>query len=251
MVCLQELKATDREFPHAAIDKAGYGAVWRGQKSWNGVAILARGAEPIVTRNELPGDAGDDAGALYRGGGQRRADHLALRCRTAIRSPDRNSPTSSPGWTGLQRMPRICLPPTCRSCSPATTTSCRPIAISIRPSPMTRTRCCSRRAARALRALLGQGWRDADPHAASVTSRCTPTGATCATAGRATPGLRIDHLLLSRAGGQAPRRRRRRPRRSRRGQCQRPCAGLDRVGGRHPLVPAKAGTQAGFPLARE
>ena len=43
VVCLQELKAADREFPQAAIEKAGYGAVWRGQKSWNGVAILARG----------------------------------------------------------------------------------------------------------------------------------------------------------------------------------------------------------------
>jgi exodeoxyribonuclease III len=59
VVCLQELKATDREFPQAAIAKAGYGAVWRGQKSWNGVAILARGSDPIVTRNELPGNAAD------------------------------------------------------------------------------------------------------------------------------------------------------------------------------------------------
>ena len=59
VVCLQELKAADREFPKAAIEKAGYGAVWRGQKSWNGVAILARGSEPIVTRAELPGDPGD------------------------------------------------------------------------------------------------------------------------------------------------------------------------------------------------
>jgi exodeoxyribonuclease III len=59
VVCLQELKATDREFPKAAIEKAGYGGVWRGQKSWNGVAILARGAEPIVTRTELPGDPED------------------------------------------------------------------------------------------------------------------------------------------------------------------------------------------------
>ena len=64
VVCLQELKATDREFPKTAIEKAGYGAVWRGQKSWNGVAILARGAEPIVTRTELPGDP-DDLQARY------------------------------------------------------------------------------------------------------------------------------------------------------------------------------------------
>jgi exodeoxyribonuclease-3 len=64
VVCLQELKAADREFPRAAIEKAGYGAVWRGQKSWNGVAILARGSEPIVTRTELPGDP-DDTQARY------------------------------------------------------------------------------------------------------------------------------------------------------------------------------------------
>src|SRR6185437_7713650 len=59
VACLQELKATDSEFPEAAIEKAGYGAVWRGQKSWNGVAILARGCEPIVTRTQLPGERAD------------------------------------------------------------------------------------------------------------------------------------------------------------------------------------------------
>jgi exodeoxyribonuclease III len=64
VVCLQELKATDREFPQAALAKAGYGAAWRGQKSWNGVAILARGSDPIVTRRELPGNA-DDGQARY------------------------------------------------------------------------------------------------------------------------------------------------------------------------------------------
>lgn len=59
VVCLQELKCADADFPFAAIEKAGYGAAWRGQKSWNGVAILARGAEPIVTHNALPGDPHD------------------------------------------------------------------------------------------------------------------------------------------------------------------------------------------------
>jgi exodeoxyribonuclease III len=59
VVCLQELKATDSEFPKAAIARAGYGAAWRGQKTWNGVAILARGGEPVVTRRDLPGDTGD------------------------------------------------------------------------------------------------------------------------------------------------------------------------------------------------
>jgi exodeoxyribonuclease-3 len=59
VVCLQELKAADDEFPHAAIEKAGYGAVWRGQKTWNGVAILSRKSEPVLIRSALPGDSGD------------------------------------------------------------------------------------------------------------------------------------------------------------------------------------------------
>jgi exodeoxyribonuclease-3 len=59
VVCLQELKATDAQFPKAALAAAGYGAVWRGQRTWNGVAILARDAEPVLTRDALPGDPGD------------------------------------------------------------------------------------------------------------------------------------------------------------------------------------------------
>jgi exodeoxyribonuclease-3 len=59
VACLQELKAADDQFPHAAIEKAGYHAVWRGQKTWNGVAILSRKTEPVLIRNELPGDRGD------------------------------------------------------------------------------------------------------------------------------------------------------------------------------------------------
>ena len=50
VVCLQELKAEDKAFPLRAIEAAGYGAVWRGQRTWNGVAILARGATPVITR---------------------------------------------------------------------------------------------------------------------------------------------------------------------------------------------------------
>lgn len=59
VVCLQELKATDADFPADALDAAGYGAVWQGQRTWNGVAILARGAEPVLTRRRLPGDPAD------------------------------------------------------------------------------------------------------------------------------------------------------------------------------------------------
>jgi exodeoxyribonuclease-3 len=59
VVCLQELKAPDARFPERALARAGYGAVWRGESRWNGVAILARGAEPVPTRWALPGDPGD------------------------------------------------------------------------------------------------------------------------------------------------------------------------------------------------
>jgi exodeoxyribonuclease III len=58
IVCLQELKAADTEFPADAIRQAGYHAVWCGEKRWNGVAILARWT-PVVTRMDLPGDAPD------------------------------------------------------------------------------------------------------------------------------------------------------------------------------------------------
>lgn len=62
VVCLQELKAEDRAFPEAALSDAGYSAVWQGQRTWNGVAILARGKEPVLTRRSLPGDPDDKQG---------------------------------------------------------------------------------------------------------------------------------------------------------------------------------------------
>lgn len=64
IVCLQELKAPQEKFPRTDLEKAGYGAIWQGQKSWNGVAILAKGAEPIETRRGLPGDP-DDVRSRY------------------------------------------------------------------------------------------------------------------------------------------------------------------------------------------
>jgi exodeoxyribonuclease-3 len=59
VVCLQELKAPEEKFPLQAINDAGYKAIWHGQKSWNGVAILSRGAEPEERCRVLPGDPED------------------------------------------------------------------------------------------------------------------------------------------------------------------------------------------------
>jgi len=60
LVCLQELKAADTAFPIQAIHDAGYEAIWHGQRSWNGVAILGKGAAPLEIRRGLPGDDKDD-----------------------------------------------------------------------------------------------------------------------------------------------------------------------------------------------
>jgi exodeoxyribonuclease-3 len=60
VVCLQELKCEQAEFPAPALKRLGYRAVWKGQRSWNGVAILARGTEPILTADRLPGDEQDN-----------------------------------------------------------------------------------------------------------------------------------------------------------------------------------------------
>jgi len=59
VVCLQELKAPQEKFPQQAIEAAGYQAIWHGQKSWNGVAILSRVGQPTEVRRALPGDEED------------------------------------------------------------------------------------------------------------------------------------------------------------------------------------------------
>ena len=59
VVCLQELKAPQEKFPQRAIEEAGYKAIWHGQKSWNGVAILSRIGQPVEVRRALPGDEED------------------------------------------------------------------------------------------------------------------------------------------------------------------------------------------------
>jgi len=59
IVCLQELKAEQRAFPAQTLRTLGYRAVWQGERSWNGVAILARDHDPVLTRSSLPGNPQD------------------------------------------------------------------------------------------------------------------------------------------------------------------------------------------------
>ncbi len=60
IVCLQELKASDETFPIADVEAAGYGALWHGQKSWNGVAVLAKGRTPVERQRGLAGEPEDE-----------------------------------------------------------------------------------------------------------------------------------------------------------------------------------------------
>lgn len=60
VACLQELKALDEAFPADEIRAAGYHPLWKGQRAWNGVAVLARATEPVEVRRALPGDEADD-----------------------------------------------------------------------------------------------------------------------------------------------------------------------------------------------
>ena len=76
VVCLQELKAPQEKFPEVAIREAGYDAIWHGQKSWNGVAILSRAGAPAEIRRALPGEP-DDVHSRYI---EARIDGLVIGC---------------------------------------------------------------------------------------------------------------------------------------------------------------------------
>jgi len=64
IVCLQELKAAHETFPVDSLRALGYEAVWQGERSWNGVAILARDHAPVLVRSSLPGNP-EDSHARY------------------------------------------------------------------------------------------------------------------------------------------------------------------------------------------
>lgn len=98
IVCLQELKAAQDAFPKKAINTAGYDAAWVGQKSWNGVAILSRVGEPVVTRRSLPGDPADEQ-ARYIEAAVAGILVASIYAPNGNPQPGASLPTSSPGWS--------------------------------------------------------------------------------------------------------------------------------------------------------
>jgi exodeoxyribonuclease III len=234
VVCLQELKAADREFPQAAIAKAGYGAVWCGEKSWNGVAILTRGFDPIVTRSKLPGDP-DDTHARYI---EAAVNGVLI---TSLYAPNGNPQPGPKFKYKLAWMDRLLahaadlfsagvpvvlagdfnVVPTDRDIY--VTKSYDKDALL---QPQSRVRFAQ---------LLDQGWGDA---VRALVARCRAAYRFFA----AEPGSRA-----------AARRGQRRSVGAQQGKRQRSCAGLDRVARfrRCPLVFAQTGNWSEFPLARE
>ena len=194
VVCLQELKSAQRDFPERAIARAGYGAVWRGQKSWNGVAILARGGEPVLTRTALPGDPTDTQSRYIEAA----VNGVLI---ASLYAPNGN-PQPGPKFTyklawferlarHANRLLKSGVPVVLAGDYNVVPTA----SISIRPNHGTTTRWCSRRAARRS-AIVRQGWTDAirelHPDAPMFTfwdykRNRWPRDA----------GLRLDHLLLS------------------------------------------------------
>jgi exodeoxyribonuclease-3 len=133
IACLQELKAPQERFPEAAIRDAGYGFVWHGQKSWNGVATLARGVDPAERRRVLPGDP-EDLHSRYI---EAMVGDIIVGC---LYLPNGN-PAPGPKFDyklrwfdRLMRIRRSCWRARPRSCSPGTITRSRPNSTSTRRS---------------------------------------------------------------------------------------------------------------------
>ena len=109
VVCLQELKAPDEKFPEAALRDAGYEALWHGQKSWNGVAILSRIGEIHETRRGLPhlaSAAEDDPHSRYLEAAVGGIIVGCLYLPNGNPRPGPSSTTSCAGWRGCSIMRR-------------------------------------------------------------------------------------------------------------------------------------------------
>ena len=160
VVCLQEIKCLEADFPALEIKGLGYHIETLGQRSYNGVALLSKEPARDVMRG-LPGDDERRAGALSRGDHRRTCASPRSICPTAIRSAPTNTTTSSPGCGGSARACARCSTASCRACWPATTTSpdrrrC------VRPARRARGRAVPAGIARAqFRVLLNLGLVDA------------------------------------------------------------------------------------------
>ena len=241
VVCLQELKS--ETFPQSALRAAGYEGIWSGQKSWNGVAILARGKGLIETRRALPGDD-DDLHSRYI---EAAVDGLLIGC---LYLPNGNPFRSEKFDFKLRWFERLIAHGAELLASGAPIVlagdyNVMPTELDVyKPERWVNDALFRVEVREAFRRLVAQGWTDA--------LRTLHPGERIYTfwdyfrnAYARDAGLRIDHLLLSPSVA---------PRltaagvdraRARLGESERPCAGLDRTcrqGGR-----AAEANHEGFP----
>ncbi len=195
IVCLQELKSADEGIPRADIEALGYGGLWYGQKGFNGVAILAKGAEPVEVRRGLDGEPEDEQSRYIE------ADVLGVRV-AGIYLPNGN-PQPGPKFDyKLRWMARL------RERARAILAEEMPAIIAgdfnvipndddiLRPAAMADDALMQPQSRAAYRAMLADGWTDA------LRSRYPGGGIWTywdyqAGAWQRDAGFRIDHLLLS------------------------------------------------------
>ena len=195
VACLQELKAQDADFPEEAFAEAGYGAVWQGQKSWNGVAVLARGAKPEETARGLAGDT-EDAQSRYL---EAVVDGLTVGC---LYLPNGN-PAPGPKFDyKLRWMERL------REHAAGLIAAGRPAILAgdfnviptekdaYQPERWTEDALFRPETRKAFEELLAQGWTDAIRHLHPKETIYTYYDYFRNAFGR-NAGLRIDHFLLS------------------------------------------------------
>jgi exodeoxyribonuclease III len=197
VVCLQELRIFDEEFPIAAIRDAGYGAMWKGQKPrYNGVAILARGSEPVEVRRALPGDS-NDSQARYL---EAAVDGILIGCLYAPNGNPQPGPKFDYKLAWLERL---------REHTQALVASDAPVVLAgdynVVPTPddiyPTRSydddALVQPESRAAFRRLIDCGWTDAI-RARHPTARIYTYWDYMRKRWERDAGLRIDHLLLNR-----------------------------------------------------
>ncbi len=118
VLCLQEIKCVDENFPREPFESLGYNCAVHGQKSYNGVAILSkRPLEDVTPR--LPGGADDDHARYLEAlisGGKGVVRVASIYAPNGNPFPGPNSTSSWPGWSGCTAMPENCWPTKSRWC---------------------------------------------------------------------------------------------------------------------------------------
>jgi exodeoxyribonuclease-3 len=195
VVCLQELKAEDRRFPEKALLAAGYKSAWVGQKSWNGVAILARKRPPIVTRTSLPGDPSDQQSRYIEAA----VDGIAVACIYAPNGNPQPGPKFDYKLAWMKRLHNHA-GKLLRSGAPVVIAgdfNIAPTSLDIYPTRSWDKDALVQPASRAAYAkLIGQGWTDS-LRTVHPDQRLYTFWTYWRNRYERDDGLRLDHLLLS------------------------------------------------------